>query len=138
VKAREDGRIVSVAVVVAVAVNSDGRREVLGMAIGASEAETFWTEFLRKLARRGLRGIMPMRGSRRPLPKSSTPPSAKLLPAGRDDHAAGGLLAAAQVWQRSGLDWVDALSAVPAEDPGREFSRQSSSSSVNPTLRVTW
>ena len=34
-----------------------GRREVLGLAIGASEAETFWTEFLRKLARRGLRAL---------------------------------------------------------------------------------
>jgi transposase-like protein len=38
-------------------VNSDGRREVLGLDIGPSEAETFWTEFLRKLARRGLRGV---------------------------------------------------------------------------------
>ena len=57
VKTRQNGRIVSVAVIVAVAVNSDGRREVLGMAIGASEAETFWTDFLRSLARRGLRGV---------------------------------------------------------------------------------
>src|ERR1700704_1677361 len=57
VKARRDGRIVSVAVIVAVGVNGDGRREVLGLAIGASEAETFWTDFLRKLARRGLRGV---------------------------------------------------------------------------------
>ena len=57
VKVRQDGRIVSVAVIVAVGVNSDGRREVLGMDIGPSEAETFWTEFLRKLARRGLRGV---------------------------------------------------------------------------------
>src|SRR5260221_296611 len=57
VKVRENGRIVSVAVIVAVAVNSDGRREVLGMTIGASEAETFWTDFLRSLARRGLRGV---------------------------------------------------------------------------------
>jgi len=57
VKVRENGRIVSVAVIVAVAVSSDGRREVLGMAVGASEAETFWTEFLRSLARRGLRGV---------------------------------------------------------------------------------
>ena len=56
-KVREAGRIVSVAVTVAVAVNDQGRREVLGMAIGASEAETFWTEFLRSLARRGLRGV---------------------------------------------------------------------------------
>ena len=57
VKVRQDGRIVSVAVIVAVGVNSDGRREVLGMDIGPSEAETFWTAFLRKLTRRGLRGV---------------------------------------------------------------------------------
>jgi putative transposase len=57
VKVRQNGRIVSVAVIVAVGVNSDGRREVLGMDIGPSEAETFWTAFLRKLARRGLRGV---------------------------------------------------------------------------------
>jgi len=57
VKVRAQGRIVSVAVTVAVGVNSDGRREVLGMDIGPSEAETFWTGFLRKLTRRGLRGV---------------------------------------------------------------------------------
>ena len=56
-KVRQAGRIVSVAVTVAVAVNDRGRREVLGMAIGASEAETFWTGFLRSLTRRGLRGV---------------------------------------------------------------------------------
>src|SRR5499427_4853914 len=52
-KVRQAGRIVSVAVIIAVGVNGDGRREVLGLDIGPSEAETFWTEFLRKLARRG-------------------------------------------------------------------------------------
>ena len=52
VKVRQTGRVVPVAVTVAVAVNDQGRREVLGMAIGASEAETFWTEFLRSLIRR--------------------------------------------------------------------------------------
>jgi putative transposase len=57
VKVRENGRVVSVAATVAVAVNGDGRREVLGLAIGPSEAETFWTDFLRSLARRGLRGV---------------------------------------------------------------------------------
>jgi putative transposase len=57
VKARRNSRIVSVAVIVAVGVNGAGRREILGLAIGASEAETFWTEFLRGLARRGLRGV---------------------------------------------------------------------------------
>jgi transposase-like protein len=56
-KVRQNGRVVSVAVIVAVGVNSDGRREVLGMDVGPSEAETFWTAFLRKLARRGLRGV---------------------------------------------------------------------------------
>ena len=57
VKVREAGRIVPVAVTIAVGVNADGRREVLGMATGASEAETFWLDFLRSLARRGLRGV---------------------------------------------------------------------------------
>lgn len=57
VKVRRSNRIVSVAVIVAVGVNGDGRREVLGMDVGPSEAETFWTEFLRKLRRRGLRGV---------------------------------------------------------------------------------
>lgn len=56
-KVRQNGRIVSVAVIIAVGVNSDGRREVLGMDIGVSEATTFWIEFLRKLTRRGLRGV---------------------------------------------------------------------------------
>ena len=57
VKVRNNGRIVSVAIIVAVGVNADGRREVLGMDVGPSEAETFWTDFLRKLRRRGLRGV---------------------------------------------------------------------------------
>jgi putative transposase len=57
VKQRQAGRIVSVAVIIAVGANADGRREVLGMTVGPSEAETFWTGFLRSLARRGLRGV---------------------------------------------------------------------------------
>jgi len=57
VKVRRAGRIVSVAVIIAIGVNHDGRREVLGMDIGPSEAETFWTEFSRELTRRGLRGV---------------------------------------------------------------------------------
>jgi len=57
IKVRQNGRIVSVAVIVAVGANTDGRREVLGMEVGPSEAETFWTDFLRGLARRGLRGV---------------------------------------------------------------------------------
>jgi putative transposase len=57
VKTRQGGSIVSVAAIIAVGVNTDGRREVLGLQIGASEAEPFWTEFLRSLTRRGLRGV---------------------------------------------------------------------------------
>ena len=55
VKARRDGHIVSVAVIVAVGANTDGHREVFGMTVGNSEAEPFWTEFLRMLTRRSLR-----------------------------------------------------------------------------------
>jgi transposase-like protein len=56
-KSRQGGRVVNVAVIVAVAVNTDGRREVLGVATGPSEAEVFWADFLRSLADRGLRGV---------------------------------------------------------------------------------
>lgn len=41
VKVRQNGRTISVAVIIAVGVNSDGRREILGLDIGTSEAETF-------------------------------------------------------------------------------------------------
>ncbi len=56
-KQREGGRIVSVAAIIAVAVNTDGRREIVGLHISPSEAETFWSTFLKILVRRGLHGI---------------------------------------------------------------------------------
>ena len=56
-KQREGGRIVSVAAIIAVAVNTDGRREIIGFKIGPSEAETFWSGFLKALVRRGLKGV---------------------------------------------------------------------------------
>ncbi|ABQ28753.1 MULTISPECIES: IS256 family transposase [Acidiphilium] len=56
-KQREGGRIVSVAAIIAVAVNTDGRREIVGLHIGPSEAETFWSTFLKSLVRRGLREV---------------------------------------------------------------------------------
>ena len=56
-KVRQAGRIVSVAAIIAIGANTHGRREVLGMQVGASEAEPFWTDFLRALTRRGLRGV---------------------------------------------------------------------------------
>jgi transposase-like protein len=95
-KVREAGRIVSVAVIVAVGVNTDGRREVLGVATGTSEAEPFWKAFLRSLADRGLRGV-------------------KLVVA--DDHK-GLRAAAAKVFsathQRCRVHWLrNALAHVP-------------------------
>lgn len=98
VKAREGGRIVSTATIIAVGVNTDGRREVLGVATGPSEAEAFWKGFLRSLADRGLRGV-------------------KLVIA--DDHR--GLRAAASkvfhaTLQRCRVHWMRAaLAHVPAK-----------------------
>ena len=57
VKAREAGRIVLTATIIAVGVNADGRREVQDVATGPSEAETFWKSFLRSLTGRVLRGV---------------------------------------------------------------------------------
>ncbi len=56
-KVREGGRIVSVAAIIAVAVDMEGRREIVGLGLGPSEAETFWSGFLKGLVRRGLRGV---------------------------------------------------------------------------------
>jgi putative transposase len=50
---REGGRIVSVAAIIAVAANTEGRREIVGLHIGPSEAETFWSAFLKSMLRRG-------------------------------------------------------------------------------------
>jgi transposase-like protein len=57
IQQREGGRIVSVAVIVAVAANTEGKREIVGLHIGPSEAETFWATFLKSMVRRGLRGV---------------------------------------------------------------------------------
>ena len=97
-KVREGGRIVSHAVIIAVGVNEDGKREVLGVATGLSEAEAFWMKFLRSSADRGLRGV-------------------KLVIA--DDHK--GLRAAARrvfnaTHQRCRVHWMrNALAHAPAK-----------------------
>lgn len=56
-KVRQNGRIISIAAIIATGVNQDGRREILGLGLGLSEAATFWIEFLRGLMRRGLAGV---------------------------------------------------------------------------------
>ncbi len=57
-KVREAGRVTSMATVVAVGVTSDGWRQVLGVDVGPSEDQAFWTAFLRSLVRRGLKGVV--------------------------------------------------------------------------------
>lgn len=57
IKVRQNGRIVSIAAIIATGVNQDGRREILGLGLGQSEAAAFWIEFLRGLVRRGLKGV---------------------------------------------------------------------------------
>ena len=56
-KVRQDGRVQSMATVVAIGVTSDGERQVLGIDAGPSEDAAFWTSFLRGLVKRGLRGV---------------------------------------------------------------------------------
>jgi putative transposase len=56
-KQRAGGRIVSVAAIIAVAANTDGKHEIVGLPIGPSEAESFWATFLKSLLRRALRGV---------------------------------------------------------------------------------
>ena len=56
-KVREGGRVCSMAFAIAIAVNKNGEREVLGFDIGTSEAGDFWTSFLNSLVDRGLRGV---------------------------------------------------------------------------------
>jgi transposase-like protein len=57
VKAREEGRVTSVATVVATAVSADGHREILGLDTFTAEDGAAWTQFLRGLAARGLSGV---------------------------------------------------------------------------------
>jgi putative transposase len=65
-RVRQGGRIVSVAAIIAMAVDTDGRREIIGLCVGPSEAETFWTDFLRSLKSRGLQGVKLVISARTP------------------------------------------------------------------------
>ncbi|HEX2142104.1 MAG TPA: IS256 family transposase [Candidatus Limnocylindria bacterium] len=95
-KVREGGRIVSVAAIIAVAVDAEGRREIVGLGLGPSEAETFWSGFLKGLVRRGLKGV-------------------KLVISDAHDglkHAIAKVLGA--TWQRCRVHWIrNALAHVP-------------------------
>jgi transposase-like protein len=95
-KVREGGRIVSMAAIIAVAVSTEGKREIVGLGLGPSEAETFWSAFLKGLLRRGLRGVK--------LVISDAHEGLK--------HAIGKVLGA--TWQRCRVHWMrNALAHVP-------------------------
>jgi putative transposase len=95
-KVREGGRAVSVAAIIAVAVGTEGKREIVGLGLGPSEAEPFWSTFLEGLLKRGLRGV-------------------KLVVADAHEglrHAVGKVLGA--TWQRCRVHWMrNALAHVP-------------------------
>ena len=57
VRDTDGGPVVSIAAIIATGVNRDGRREILGLGLGPSEAATFWLGFLRTLQQRGLAGV---------------------------------------------------------------------------------
>ncbi|OTA41138.1 MAG: transposase, partial [Symbiobacterium thermophilum] len=57
-KVRENGRVSSMALVIAMGVREDGEREILGLDVGPSEDGAFWTAFLRQLVARGLKGVL--------------------------------------------------------------------------------
>jgi putative transposase len=57
VKVRENGRVISQAIVIAIGVTASGEREVLGLDVGPSESGAFWLAFLRGLVARGLSGV---------------------------------------------------------------------------------
>jgi transposase-like protein len=95
-KQREGGRVVSVAAIIAMAVNTDGKREIVGLHIGPSEAEPFWSGFLKSLVRRGLKGVKLVISDAHEGLKSAI---------GRVLHAS---------WQRCRVHWMrNALAHVP-------------------------
>jgi putative transposase len=57
VKVRDNGRVISQAIVIAIGVTANGEREVLGLDVGPSESGAFWLAFLRSLVARGLSGV---------------------------------------------------------------------------------
>jgi len=56
-KVRHGGKVISVALLIAVGIDVDGMRTVLGVSVSLSEAEVHWRDFLQGLVKRGLHGI---------------------------------------------------------------------------------
>ena len=87
------------AAIIAVVVNTEGRREVFGLALGLSKAETFWRDFLRSLTRRGLSGVKLVADGAAPPPL----PASLIGPARVSSHFTS------PYWQRHQSVWPIAL-----------------------------
>jgi putative transposase len=97
VKVRQQGKVVSMAVVIAVGVTLTGEREVLGLDVGPSEDGAFWLQFLRSLVARGLSGV-------------------QLVTSDAHEGLKGAIAAVLQgaVWQRCRVHFIrNALAFVP-------------------------
>ena len=122
-KVREGGRIGSVAAIIAVAVDTEGRREIVGLHLGPSEAEPFWSAFLKGLLRRGLRGVR--------LVISDAHEGLK--------HAIAKVLGA--TWQRCRVHWMrNALARLPRGQHSMAAAalRQAFSQPDGDTARQAW
>lgn len=120
---REGGRVVSVAAIVAVACDAEGRRQIIGLHIGPSEAETFWASFLKSLVKRGLRGVKLVVSDAHEGLKSAI---ARILGA---------------TWQRCRVHWMrNALAHVPKAHGSMAAAalRQAFLQSDQATARQTW
>src|SRR5215469_207505 len=113
-KVRDGGRIVSVAAIIAVAVTTEGRREIVGLGIGPSEAEPFWSGFLKGLVKRGLKGVKlvisdPHDGLRHAITRV-------LAPAGNDVAFIGSEMPW-RMFRRASTPWSLPRSAKPSCSP---------------------
>ena len=115
-KVREGGRIVSVAAIIAMAVDTDGRREIIGLCVGPSEAETFWSDFLKQPGQsRGLQGVKLV------ISDAHDRPQGRHRPGPRRDLAKmpGSLDAATRspTCPRASTPWSPPRSARPSSNP---------------------
>jgi Transposase, Mutator family len=140
-KQREGGRIVSVAAIIAMAVDIDGRREIVGLKVGPSEAQTFWWGFLKTLVRRGLKGVKlvisdAMRASRSDLRIRNQ----QFVPARVKDELGGHALAFETIIGRGGHRWRQigscSSAVISSRRPARLVARGSLDMGVPPPARA--
>jgi putative transposase len=141
-KVREGGRIVSVAAIIAVAVDTEGRREIVGLGLGPSEAEPFWSGFLKGLLKRGLRGVKLVISDAHE-GRSSTRSPRCWAPLG-SAAACTGCATRSRTCQEVSRRWSQLRSAKPSYRPTRPAHVRSggrwptSSGHAGPSSRLSW